>query len=260
MTHLVAWMVAGLFCVPAFADWQLVWNDEFSGTGAPDSTKWSHHLGGDGWGNDELQHYTDRLENARQENGNLVIEARRERLASNNYTSAKLVTQGKASWTYGRMEIRARLPQGRGLWPAIWMLADQQNYGEIDWPDNGEIDIMEHVGHEPEFAYAALHTYTYNWWNRNNPASGLRLPNLGNQFHTYALEWDPLGISIFVDQTRYLHYPNSGSGWREWPYDQNFFLILNLAVGGHWGGMQGVDDSALPQKLLVDYVRVYQQF
>jgi len=143
--------------------WKLVWSDEFSRDGQPDPSKWSYDVGGHGWGNNELQYYAEsRLKNARVENGNLIIEAHKESVQGSQYSSARLVTKGKGEWTYGRIEVRAKLPSGRGTWPAIWMLASQNSYGDGYWPDNGEIDIMEHVGFDPDVIHASVHTLAYN--------------------------------------------------------------------------------------------------
>lgn len=250
---------------PAADDWRLVWADEFDTDGLPDSSKWRYDVGGHGWGNDELQYYTARrTENARVEDGHLVIEARREDWESNAYTSARLVTKGTGDWTYGRFEVRAQLPSGRGTWPAIWMLASQDTYGDAYWPDNGEIDIMEHVGFEPDVVHATVHTRAY--YHRINTQRGAEtiVPTARTAFHVYAVEWTPDEIRASVDDSLYFTFPNErrtnpGADWRQWPFDRPFHLLLNIAVGGSWGGQQGVDPEIWPQRLLVDYVRVYQR-
>lgn len=234
----------------------LVWSDEFNGTGLPDPAKWSYDTGGNGWGNNELEYYTQRLQNARVENGNLVIETRKEDYQGSHYTSARLLTRGKASWTYGKMEIRAKLPAGRGTWPAIWLLSDTQ---PLRWPDDGEIDIMEEVGFDPNQIHATIHCGAYNGVKGNQKTSILSIPSAQDSFHVYSVEWTPDSMTFSVDQRAYLTYNNDHSGYSTWPFQHNFFLILNIAIGGNWGGQQGVDDSIFPQQMLVDYVRVYQR-
>lgn len=240
--------------------WQLVWSDEFDYKGLPDQRKWDYKVGGHGWGNNELQYYTSgALTNARVEQGNLIIEAHKEKISSNSYTSARLVSKGKGDWTYGRFEIRAKLPAGRGTWPAIWMLPSQTTYGDRFWPDNGEIDIMEHVGFDPGVIHASTHTKTYNWPRKNHKTATLTVPDAQTAFHVYALEWSPERIDVYIDKNKVFSYKNEATGWEAWPFDENFHLILNLAIGGNWGGAKGVDDSIFPQRMEVDFVRVYQQ-
>ena len=242
------------------AEWKLVWSDEFNYRGLPDPKKWVHKVGGDGWGNQELQYYTaDKPANARVERGKLIIEARKEKINSNNYTSARLVTAGKGDWTYGRFEIRAKLPKGRGTWPAIWMLPSKKTYSDDYWPNNGEIDIMEHVGHDPGVIHASAHTKAYNWPRKNQKTATLKVPDAQTAFHTYALEWSAEKLDVYIDDTKVFSDKNEGSGWEAWPFDQNFHLVLNLAIGGFWGGAQGVDDTIFPQRMEIDYVRVYQR-
>ena len=236
-----------------------VWADEFDYSGLPDPKRWGYDVGGGGWGNNELQYYTkDRLENARVENGNLVIEARKEEYLGRNYTSARLVTKGKGDWTYGRIEVRAKLPRGRGTWPAAWTLASQTSYGTAFWPDNGEIDIMEHVGFDPGRVHANIHTKAFNHAIKTNKGANTLVPDAMDAFHTYRVDWTPTDMTFFVDDKSYFKFGNTGNGWQEWPYDKPQHLLLNIAVGGNWGGQQGVDDAIFPQKMLVDYVRVYK--
>jgi beta-glucanase (GH16 family) len=245
------------------AEWQLVWSDEFDYTGLPDPTRWSYDVGGHGWGNQELQFYTERrLRNARVENGRLIIEAHREEWEEREYTSARLVTRGKGDWTYGRFEVRARLPSGRGTWPAIWMLASQRTYGDRFWPDNGEIDIMEHVGWKPDTVHAAIHTRAYHHSIGTHKVADIHVPTARSEFHVYALEWTPRQIRAYVDDRHYFTFANERladptADYRQWPFDQPFHLILNIAVGGTWGGARGVDPAIWPQRMEVDYVRVY---
>jgi len=238
---------------------QLVWSDEFEYTGSLDSTKWGYDIGASGWGNNELQYYSSDPLNVRAENGVMVIEARRHEGRQPEYSSARVVTRGRAGWTYGRLEIRAKLPFGRGTWPAIWMLPMQWNYGDGGWPDNGEIDIMEHVGYDPGVIHASTHCHTYNWPNNTQKTAVINVQNVQTNFHTYTLEWDSEKMSAYVDTIKYFTAENDGSGWQGWPFNKHFYLILNIAVGGSWGGAQGVDNSIFPQKMEIDYVRVYQE-
>jgi beta-glucanase (GH16 family) len=235
---------------------KLVWYDEFNGTGLPDPSKWTAEVGGGGWGNNELQYYTkDSLSNARQENGNLVITLKKQSMGNNNYTSARLITRDKATWTYGRFEIRAKLPKGLGTWPAIWMLSANS---PLVWPDDGEIDIMEHVGYDPGIVHATVHTKSYNHVLGTQKGATTTVSDFSDNFHIYKLEWTNNKMTFYVDDTSYFVFADNGSGYAAWPFYRPFFMILNIAYGGNWGGLQGVDDSKLPQQMLVDYVRVYQ--
>ena len=216
-----------------------------------------------------MQYYTDRRENARVENGSLVIEARKEKFpnpkydatkkwsrANAEYTSADLTTQKLASWKYGRVEVRAKLPSGKGTWPAIWMLGDNIKDG---WPKCGEIDIMEFVGFDPDGIHTTIHSTAFN--HMKNTQKGKRTPQAGvsDDFHVYAIEWTDKKIDFFLDEKNVFTFENNGKGVESWPFDHPFFLILNFAVGGDWGGAKGVDASIFPQKFLVDYVRVYEK-
>lgn len=242
--------------------YELVWSDEFEYEGLPDTAKWSYDVGDGcpdlcGWGNDELEYYTEaRAENARVREGTLVIEARKESYEGRQYTSARLLTRGRRAWRYGRIEVRAKLPSGRGTWPAIWMLPEEWSYG--GWPSSGEIDIMEHVGHEPNRVYATAHTEAFNHAIGTQNTDTLRLADAEDTFHTYAIEWTPEEIRWFADDTLYSTFRNRHATYREWPFDRPFHLILNIAVGGGWGGAEGVDDTIWPQRMVIDYVRVYQ--
>ncbi len=242
------------------SNWNLIWSDEFDYSGLPDSTKWGYDVGGSGWGNNELQYYTlKRDSNARVEKGNLVIEARKEVVGSNYYTSARLISQLAGNWTYGRIEVRAKLPRGKGTWPAIWMLPSNWTYGNGGWPDNGEIDIMEHVGYDPGVIHGSIHTNKYYWRINTQKTKTIKIPDVQDEFHIYALEWYADSLSIFIDSLKYFTFNNEHTGWEVWPFNKNFHLILNIAIGGDWGGAQGVDNSIFPQQMLVDYVRVYKQ-
>lgn len=236
---------------------KLVWSDEFNYTGLPDSTKWGYDVGGTGWGNNEKQYYTkNRLENASVKNGVLNITARKEHFEGMEYTSARLVTKNKGDWKYGRFEIRAKLPKGRGVWPAIWMLSTDWKYGS--WPASGEIDIMENVGYLPDSVFGTVHTRAYNHSIGTQKGTKTYRNDLSEAFHTYILDWRENEIKIFVDQEHYFTFNNENKTFSEWPFDQPFHLLLNIAVGGNWGGKMGIDDSIFPQTMEVDYVRVYQ--
>ena len=243
---------------------KLVWSDEFSTDGAPDRAKWAYDTSRneDGWYNDEAQYYSaNRLENARVENGHLIIEARRESLegqvadwGGQQYTSARLITQGKQDWTYGLYEIRAKLACGRGSWPAIWMLPTAG-----DWPRGGELDIMEHVGHQEGIVHATVHTGATNHASGTGLGGQITLTDACTTFHTYQLLWEPDGLFFGVDDKGFNTVMNDGRGDRmTWPFDKPFYMILNVAVGGTWGGAEGVDDAIFPARMEVDYVRVFQ--
>lgn len=236
--------------------WNLVWSDEFNG-GAIDGNRWVYEVQRPGWVNHELQNYTNnRWENARVENGALVIEARRDWFNGYEYSSARLKTQGRASWRYGRVEARLQLPGGWGTWPAFWMMPDDQHRG---WPACGEIDIMEEVGYDQDRIHATTHAQAYNWQSTTQRTASTVVGGVTTGFHTYALEWSAGRIDMFVDGN--LFYTSTDPGWGDdgWPFDKNFHIILNLAVGGDWGGAQGVDPNIWPRRMLVDYVRVYQR-
>lgn len=242
--------------------WRLVWSDEFDYAGLPDPKKWDYDVGGEGWGNKELQFYTARRkENARVENGRLIIEARKEAWQGREYTSARLVSRGKGDWTYGRFEVRAKLPSGRGTWPAIWMLPTGWTYG--GWPRSGEIDIMDHVGFDPDVVHASVHTAAYNHKIQTQKTAQLKIPTSRSEFNVYAVEWTPEEIRGFVNDQLYFTFRNErltnpAADYQQWPFDKPFHLLLNLALGGTWGGQQGVDPAIWPQRLEIDYVRVYQ--
>lgn len=255
-------LLISLIIIPFFANSQfdmLVWSDEFDYSGLPDSTKWSYDVGGHGWGNQELQYYTHkRLENARVENGKLIIEARKENYEGNDYTSARLITKHKGDWTNGKIKIRARLPEGTGTWPALWMLPTKWIYGSGDWPDVGEIDIMEHVGHKEGEIHGTIHTHDFNHMDGTQKSGQTTVEDAVDAFHVYSIEWTKEEIRWYVDGNKFFTYENNGDGWSAWPFDHPFHLIMNIAVGGAWGGAEGVEDTIFPQKLEVDYVRVYQ--
>ncbi|MBD2774605.1 glycoside hydrolase family 16 protein [Iningainema tapete] len=236
--------------------WQLVWFDEFNYRGLPNPLKWTYEEGF--VRNNEAQYYTRaRRQNVWVENGMLVIEARKEKYQNAKYTSASVTTNKRASWRYGRIEVKAKLPTGQGMWPAIWMLGT--NYPEVEWPLCGEIDIMENVGYDPNVIHAHVYTQAFNYMTRNVKGSSIVIPLPHTEFHIYAMEWFKDRIDFFVDDRKYFTFKNTGNGIDEWPFDGEHYLILNAAIGGGWGGKKGIDDRIFPQKYYIDYVRVYQQ-
>lgn len=240
--------------------WKLVWNDEFDYTGLPDSSKWLFDTRGNAWnwGNNEAQYYTEkRKENAWVSEGVLRITALKEEMGGKQYTSARLLTKGKGDWLYGRFEIRAKLPTGVGAWPAIWMLPTDNTYG--GWPGSGEIDIMENVGYDPTTIHGTAHTKAYNHSIGTQKSNTIQCPDCFENFHVYALEWEANEYRVYLDEVHYFTFQNEGTGFEAWPFDQPFHLLLNLAIGGNWGGQQGIDDSLFPHVYEIDYVRVYQK-
>lgn len=243
--------------------WKVVWSDEFDGEGLPDTSKWSFDIGNWGWGNNELQYYTEkRRENVRQKNGNLIIEARKNDLG-NEWTSARLTTRGKVSFLYGKIEFRAQVPRNKGNWAAGWTLGDSY-VDELSWPYCGEIDILESVGFEVDnesgdgIAHCTVHTPAY-YFKINNQISSIKdIPKIATDFHTYSVEWTPTEIKGFVDGQQYYLYDKIANE-KEWPFAQSQNIILNLAMGGGWGGAQGMDESITSQEFIVDYVRVFEK-
>jgi beta-glucanase (GH16 family) len=235
---------------------KLVWSDEFNYSGLPDPSKWNYDVGGHGWGNNELQYYTPgRRENARVENGHLVIEARREKWEGRDYTSARLVSKGKGDWTYGRIEVRARIPSGLGTWPAIWMLGSKT---PLKWPDDGELDIMEHVGYDHGRVHSSVHCKTYNHVIGTQKTAFTMVPDCSENFHVYMAEWDADSVKVGIDGRYFFRFGNDKTGYAAWPFDNPLHLLLNVAVGGNWGGQKGVDSTIWPRRMEVDYVRMYQ--
>lgn len=243
----------------------LVWSDEFDVEGYPDPLRWKYdtYRNRDGWWNDEQQYYSGpRLQNARVENGILILEAHREKLRSaedwggQSYTSARLITDDRQTWTYGFFEIRAKAACGRGTWPVIWTLSAPPN---STWPDDGEIDIMEYVGYEPNLMHGAVHTGAYNHTQGTQYGYSVPLDTACEEFHRYQLTWTPEAIWVGIDDVNYLHFVNDQRGnHATWPFDEPQYLLLTLAIGGSWGGREGIDDSIFPVQLQIDYVRVYQ--
>ena len=242
--------------LPNPPSWKLAWHDEFDGP-TLDTATWVFDTGGGGWGNAELEYYTNRPLNARVDSGNLVIEARREVFGSRGYTSARLKTaplRGGA-WQYGRIEARIQIPRGQGLWPAFWMLGD--NIGTVGWPTCGEIDIMENIGREPGRVHGTIHGPGYSGAQGISAAYNLTSGAFADAYHVFTVEWDPDAIHFFVDSVPYQTVSPSVVPGR-WVYDHPFFIILNVAVGGYWPGAPD-STTVFPQVMRVDYVRVYQR-
>ncbi len=241
-------------------EWKLTWSDEFNGKGLPDTTKWTFDLGDWGWGNNELQYYTENeIKNARQEDGNLIIEAIKNE-GNLYWTSARLTTRGKESFLYGKIEFRAKVPVGEGAWAAGWLLGD--NYrDELSWPYCGEVDILENVGCEIDNVtgngktHASVHCGAYYFKLGNQPTAIIDVKNMGNAFHDYTMEWLPTGMIISIDGKKYFEYKDTATDL-SWPFNKPQNLILNLAMGGGMG--RDVDPTLTSQKLIVDYVRVYE--
>lgn len=244
-------------------EWNLVWSDEFDGEGLPDASKWSYNIGNWGWGNNELQYYTEgKVENARQENGNLIIEAHKNE-NDKYWSSARLTTQGRTSFLYGRVEFRAKVPRGRGTWAAGWLLGDTYR-DEISWPYCGEIDVLECVGYEIDDStgsglnHATCHTRAYYFKQGNQIGSEIEIDSMDTKFHTYAVEWYPNRIEGYLDGEHYYTYDKIANE-EEWPFHQAQNIIINLAIGGGWGGAKGVDSSYDSHQYILDYIRIYEK-
>lgn len=257
---------------PTSKNYDLVWSDEFNYKGKPDSTKWAFEHGF--IRNREKQYYTDSLKNARVENGVLILETHKEKIKNEafvsekeknwrkqwkyaEYTAPSLTTKNKAAWTYGRIDIRAKLPKGVGLWPAFWMLGE--NIKEVGWPKCGEIDIMEHVGFDPDSIFGTIHTKAYNHMKNTQKGKSIYIDQPYDAFHVFSVEWTPEKMDFLLDNVVYNSIQNEHKTTDEWPFDQDFHLKLNIAVGGMLGGRKGIDDTIFPQQMVIDYVRVYQK-
>ncbi|GLR15392.1 family 16 glycosylhydrolase [Portibacter lacus] len=257
---------------PTSANWKLIWADEFNYKGKPDSTKWKHEIGFKR--NKELQYYTNQPENSRVEDGTLIIEAHKEIIKNeafisesdkswkknrphSDYSSASLTTKDLAEWQYGRIDIRAKLPKGRGMWPAFWMLG--KNCPEVGWPACGEIDIMEHVGYNPDSIFGTIHTKAYNHLKNTQKGKSIFIENPYDTFHDYSVIWTAESIDFLVNGKVYNHIENEHKTTDEWPFDQHFHLKVNVAVGGMWGGVKGIDENIFPNQMIIDYVRVFKK-
>ena len=244
--------------------WTLAWSDEFNGPDGsrPDPAKWKFEVGGNGWGNRELEYYTNRPENSSIHDGNLVIQALKENFTGHDhvtrdYTSARITTQGLFEQAYGRFEARIKIPRGHGLWPAFWLLGN--DIGTIGWPASGEVDIMENIGKEPSMVHGSLHGPGYS--GDRDYTSEYKLPGgvqFADDFHVFAVEWEPKTVRFFVDQDLYATFtPARLPAGMKWVFDHPFFIILNVAVGGDWPGPPDAT-TTFPQTMQVDYVRVYK--
>ncbi|MFD3003756.1 family 16 glycosylhydrolase [Pontibacter toksunensis] len=246
--------------VPEDKNWSFksepVWADEFEYNGQPDPAKWGYDTGGNGWGNNELQYYTDSRSNSNVADGVLSIIARKEDVQGKEYSSARLVSKNKGDFLYGRFEVKAKLPTGKGTWPAIWMLPTDWNYG--GWPKSGEIDIMEHVGFDQNRVHVTVHTEAYNHSKGTQKGQNKVIDTASSEYHLYRVDWTPYAIRGYIDDQQVFEFINEGKGSSVWPFDKRFHLLMNIAVGGNWGGAQGVDPAVFPQAMEVDYMRVYE--
>lgn len=243
---------------PEDITWQLVWEDNFDGAQGqlPDARKWIFDVGGDGWGNNQLEHNTDRAENVQLDgNGNLAIISRKENYAGNAFTSGRIKTKGNFEQAYGRFEGRIKLPYGPGLWPAFWMLG--ADIDEVPWPQCGEIDIMEYRGQEPTIAHGSIHGPGYSGRFAITKSFHIQNSRFDTDFHLFAIEWGENYIDYFVDDNYYLRITPDDLEGDEWVYDDPFFILLNVAVGGDYVGFP-TDETIFPQTMLVDYVKVYR--
>ncbi|AOW78973.1 glycoside hydrolase [Colwellia sp. PAMC 20917] len=254
--------------------WQLVWSDEFNYQGKPDPNKWSYDIWPARKVNSEDQTYTDNLKNVHVKDSNLVITAYKENLDDAKYTSGRIHSQGKGDFLYGRVDVRAKLPAGQGTWSAIWMLPsdpfkysstcqendDWQGSATCDaWPNSGEIDIMEHVGYDMQTIHGTVHNKAYYWANWEQRKGSIEGQDVEKAFHLYSVEWTPESITVLFDNVPYFFYSNESSGWRAWPYDHPYHVILNLAIGGMWGKAGGpIDDRIFPVSMEVDFVRIFK--
>ncbi len=258
MKNIFITIISTFFSFSTFSQcYNLVWEDEFNGSSL-DNTKWTYQTGGGGWGNNELQYYTDRVDNAYVSGGSLKIEAKSEAYMGANYTSARIRSIGKGDWTYGKMEASIKLPVGQGIWPAFWMMPSESVYGT--WPRSGEIDIMEYLGHQPSIVHGTCHFG--NAWNDKGSSGNSNNNSPGNYndgtFHTFTVEWEPTQIRWYVDGLQFHTFNAGDEGAYIFPFDQDFHFILNLAVGGDWPGAPD-GTTVFPQILEIDYVRVYQE-
>jgi beta-glucanase (GH16 family) len=239
----------------SYAGYHLAWSDEFN-TSVFNTQNWNVENGGGGWGNNELEYYTGRTQNLFQSNGNLIIEARKESYSGNNYTSARINTAGKQQFQYGRIDMRAKLPVSKGMWPALWMLGS--NIGTAGWPACGETDIMELVGQNPKQVVGSIHWKQGNGTNGTFNNSYNASQDFSQQFHVFSLVWDVNAVQILVDDQVYMSATNANVPTGTYPFNAPFFLIFNVAVGGDWPGAPD-GNTVFPQRMYVDYVRVFQK-
>jgi beta-glucanase (GH16 family) len=253
LIFIMTMLLLGSACSPK-ADWELVWSDEFEYSGSPSEDSWGYELGH--IRNNELQYYSNSLPNVSVGDGFCTITARLE--AEDSITSASINTLGKVDFLYGRIEVRARIPSALGTWPAIWMLGT--NKTDVGWPQCGEIDIMEHVGYDPDQIHANIHTGAYNHMAGTNKGNQIHVKDPHKDFHLYSVEWFEDHMDFFLDDSLYFSFQNDHTGNNDtWPFDKTHYLLINLAYGGSWGGNEGVDLSLLPLKYEIDYVRYYRK-
>ena len=241
----------------AQSGYKLIFSDEFNYRDVPDPKKWGYEVGF--VRNGEKQYYTKgRLQNARVSGGNLTLEARKDGFEAHEISSASITTQDKFSFTYGKVEVRAKIPTGRGTWPAIWMLGS--NISQVGWPKCGEIDIMENVGYDPEMVHFNPHCETFNHTKNNAKGKGIPAGKIWEDFHTFGIEWTSDRIEWLYDGKKVHEFAKQpAADVNQWPFDKPQYLILNLAIGGAWGGQKGIDDSIFPSRFVIDYVRVWQK-
>lgn len=242
-------------------EWELVWSEDFDYEGSPKEELWTYDLGDGcpylcGWGNREKQYYTDDPKNVYVKNGHLHIVAIKEQTGMSEYTSARVKSKKEFDIKYGKVEIRLKNPSGKGTWPAAWMLPTDQKYG--GWPKSGEIDIMEHVGYHPDSIYGTVHTEKYNHLKGTHKGGHIYIPDNESAFHDYSVHWNEDIMEFYVDDKMYFSFENEKKGSESWPFDQNFHVILNLAMGGSWGGRFGMDKTLTRAEYIIDYVKVYK--
>lgn len=241
--------------VSAATNWELVWSDEFEKPGALDTTRWNFQVG-PSTVNGEAEYYSNSINNVKIADGNLYIIARKENMGGRSYTSGRINTENKGYWTYGRFEIKAKLPGGKGSWPAFWMLGHEcDKHG--GWPNCGELDIAEYAGKNPNVVNSTLHDQNFNYKLKNNPHGSATLSDVSNEFHVYALEWFKDRVDFYMDTAKVLTFKNTGKGAGDWPYFNPQYIILNEALGGGYGGT--IDNAIFPTQWVIDYVRVYKE-
>ncbi|MBN3490408.1 glycoside hydrolase family 16 protein [Acholeplasma equirhinis] len=235
---------------------KLIFEEHFLGEGLPNQDVWNIEVGGSGFGNQEDQFYTNRLDNVYVKDSILHIVAKKEQFEHRNYTSAKLTSYQKVGFKYGTFEVRMKIPKGLGTWPAFWFLGEKRNEG-IRWPECGEIDLMEHVGKDQEKVHFSLHSKNYNHVKGNNFHFSQKIEGITDDFHVFRLEWTETGFKYYVDDIFLTEVKKEDKkDYADWPFDDQFYMIINLAIGGTWGG--SIDDSIFPVEFLVDYIKVFQ--
>lgn len=248
----------GYITPESYAGYDLVWQDEFNGS-TLNTNDWTYEIGASGWGNNEWQYYTDREDNAYLSDGNLIIEAKEEDYSGSSYTSARLITKDKKTFTFGRVDIRAILPEGQGIWPALWMLGN--NISSVGWPACGEIDIMELIGHEPSTVHGTIHSgpQGQSWSFHEGAGYTLNSGKFSDEYHVFSIIWEYNSIKFFVDDNQYFSITDANvSNAYPYPFNDEFFFIFNIAVGGNWPGYPDAT-TEFPQRMIVDYIRIFQE-